>query len=138
MATQFHLAFSVHDLEAARRFYVDLLGCKEGRSALEWIDFDFFGHQLSAHLVADGRAAPRSFIVDATPIPLPHFGVVLAWHDWHALAARLREHEIQFLLEPRIRFAGLAGEQATLFIQDPSGNALEFKAFQEGTALFAG
>ncbi len=132
----FHLAFPVHDLAAARAFYGGLLGCAEGRSAADWVDFDFFGHQIVAHL-APARPAPHHTRVDRHEVPVPHFGVVLGWQAWHDLAARLRAAGARFLIAPGIRFAGEVGEQATLFLTDPSGNALEFKAFRDGSALFA-
>ena len=132
----FHLAFPVHDLEAARAFYGGLLGCPEGRSADEWIDFDFFGHQIVAHL--DPAMAPRrhSNPVDGHDVPVPHFGAVLGMEEWRLLAARLGEAGVDFVIEPGIRFAGEAGEQATMFFLDPSGNALEIKAMRDPEALF--
>ena len=132
----FHLAFPVHDLEAARAFYGGLLGCPEGRSAHEWIDFDFFGHQIVAHL--DPAMEPRrhSNPVDGHDVPVPHFGAVLGMEDWQAIADRLTEAGIRFVIEPGIRFAGQAGEQATMFFLDPSGNALEIKAMRDPDALF--
>lgn len=134
----FHLAVPVADLTEARAFYGALLGCPEGRSSTEWVDFDFFGHQLVAHL--DAGAATRKAVhneVDGKHVPVPHFGVVLEWDAWHALAARLQAAGIRFGIEPGIRFQGQVGEQATMFFQDPSGNALEFKAFRDLTQLFA-
>jgi extradiol dioxygenase family protein len=133
----FHLAFPVDDLAAARRFYGELLGCAEGRSSDQWIDFDFFGHQLVAHLAPDELRAAATNPVDGHDVPVRHFGVVLDWQAWHALADRLRAAGVAFLIEPGIRFAGLAGEQATLFFRDPAGNALEFKAFKDPSQLFA-
>jgi extradiol dioxygenase family protein len=136
----FHLAIPVHDLAAARAFYGTLFGCAEGRSAAEWVDFDFFGHQLVAHLDPSRRAfvgPSHTNEVDGHQVPVPHFGIVLAWERWHELAARLRAAGIRFVIEPRIRFAGAVGEQATFFLYDPSGNALEFKAFRDPTQLFA-
>jgi extradiol dioxygenase family protein len=132
----FHLAFPVDDLAAARRFYGGLLGCPEGRSSNEWIDFDFFGHQIVAHL-APPRAGDHHNEVDGHAVPVPHFGVVLDWDDFQALAARLRAGEVRFVIEPCIRFAGQVGEQATMFLRDPAGNALEFKAFRDRGQLFA-
>lgn len=132
----FHLAFPVADLASTRRFYGELLGCPEGRSSSEWIDFDLFGHQLVAHL-APPKAADHHNEVDGHDVPVPHFGVVLDWDHFHAFAARLREHGVKFVIEPYIRFAGLVGEQATMFFRDPSGNALEFKAFRDRSQLFA-
>jgi extradiol dioxygenase family protein len=134
----FHLAVAVADLAAARRFYGELLGCPEGRSSPEWVDFDFFGHQLVAHLDHSGAAhKPIHNAVDGHDVPVPHFGVVLEWNRWHELAERLRAAGTSFGIEPGIRFQGKVGEQATMFFQDPSGNALEFKAFRDLTQLFA-
>ncbi|EMD83499.1 VOC family protein [Pacificimonas flava] len=131
----FHLAFPVDDLAAARRFYGGTLGCKEGRSADSWVDFDFFGHQLVAHL------APRGSIhrnpVDGDAVPVPHFGVVLTWDRFHELADRLTAAGQRFEIEPHVRFPGKAGEQATMFFFDPAGNALEFKAMRNPGNLFA-
>ena len=132
----FHLAFPVDDLAAARSFYGGLLGCPEGRSSSEWIDFDFFGHQIVTHL-APKKAADHHNPVDGHDVPVPHFGVVLDWADFETLAARLRAGGMQFVIEPYIRFAGLVGEQATMFFRDPSGNALEFKSFRDRSQLFA-
>ncbi|QFT75923.1 VOC family protein [Erythrobacter sp. THAF29] len=133
----FHLAFPVGDLAAARSFYGDLLGCREGRSSAEWIDFDFHGHQIVAHLAA-GKAGDRvSNHVDGHGVPVPHFGLVLSMQDWRALADKLRAAGTEFVIEPTIRFKGKPGEQATMFLRDPSGNALEFKAFADAGQLFA-
>ena len=133
----FHLAFPVHDLEAARAFYGEMLGCAEGRSSDDWIDFDFYGHQIVAHqapgLVAD-RARTK---VDSEDVPVPHFGLVLMMEDWQAMADRLVAAGTQFVIEPTIRFKGKPGEQATMFFRDPSGNALEMKAFADDAMLFA-
>ena len=134
----FHLAFPVDDLSAARRFYGEALGCPEGRSSSSWIDFNLYGHQIVAHLVA--RSAERggeSSDVDGHQVPVRHFGVVLPLEEWERLAVRLREAEVSFLIEPTLRFSGEAGEQRTLFIQDPAGNALEFKSMSRPEALFA-
>ena len=133
----FHLAFPVHDLEAARAFYGGLLGCPEGRSADAWIDFDFYGHQIVAHL-APGKA-PRAHHnpVDGHDVPVPHFGAVLPMGEWERLAGRLREAGTSFMIEPNIRFRGEPGEQATMFFLDPSGNALEIKAMRDPANLFA-
>ena len=133
----FHLAFPVHDLAAARAFYAGTLGCAEGRSAPEWIDFDLYGHQIVAHLDPGARAAAATNPVDGHDVPVPHFGVVMAWDDWHTLADRLRAAGVAFGIEPQIRFKGQVGEQATMFFTDPSGNALEFKAFKDLDRLFA-
>ena len=133
----FHLAIPVHDLAAARAFYGQLLGCAEGRSSAEWVDFDFFGHQLVAHLDPRKAVAPHHNRVDGHNVPVPHFGVVLEWSAWHALARRMRAGGVQFVIEPGIRFEGEVGEQATMFFHDPSANALEFKAFKDPSRLFA-
>ena len=133
----FHLAFPVHDLAAARSFYGETLGCREGRSAERWIDFDLYGHQLVAHLDESVRPAAASNPVDGHDVPVPHFGVVLDMADWQALADRLRVAGTEFGIAPHIRFQGHAGEQATMFFRDPSGNALEFKAFADDAMIFA-
>ena len=134
-APPFHLAFPVRDLASTRAFYGRTLGCTEGRSAERWVDFDFFGHQLSAHLSDASTSVPTNE-VDEDDVPVRHFGVVLSMERWEALAERLREQRVSFLIEPRIRFRGEAGEQATFFVRDPSGNALEFKAFADPGRLF--
>ena len=134
---RFHLAFPVHDLDAARAFYGGLLGCPEGRSAPDWIDFDLFGHQIVAHRVAGSRAVDGHNPVDGHDVPVPHFGLILEWQAWHDLADRVRSAGIDFIIEPGIRFEGEPGEQATMFFLDPSGNALEFKAFQDEAQIFA-
>lgn len=132
----FHLAFPVHDLAKARSFYGELLGCAEGRSSEEWIDFDFHGHQIVAHL--GGEAGDRaSNPVDGHDVPVPHFGLVLDMESWEKLAGRLKAAGTDFVIEPTIRFKGKPGEQATMFLRDPSGNALEFKAFANMDQLFA-
>ena len=137
----FHLAFPVHDLDAARTFYGDLLGCSEGRSSDTWIDFDMFGHQIVAHFQPKSHenlsGVEHHNPVDGHDVPVPHFGVVLSWEDWESLAIRLRDAKISFVIEPYIRFQGQVGEQATMFFLDPSGNALEFKAFRDPNQLFA-
>jgi uncharacterized protein len=133
----FHLAIPVYDLAAARAFYGQLLGCAEGRSSAEWVDFDFFGHQLVAHLDPRKHSTPHHNRVDGHDVPVPHFGMVLEWSTWHQLAERLRAGGARFVIEPGIRFAGQVGEQATMFFFDPSDNALEFKAFKDPTQLFA-
>jgi uncharacterized protein len=131
--TPFHLAISVRDLAAARAFYGELLGCDEGRSAKDWVDFDFFGHQLVCHAVADASVdkPPAHNPVDGHEVPVPHFGMVLEMRDWEALAARLKAAGVAFVIEPYVRFRGQAGEQATMFLNDPSGNAIEFKSFRD-------
>ena len=133
----FHLAFPVHDLDAARTFYADVLGCMEGRSSEEWIDFSLFGHQIVAHLIVDKVRTLATNPVDGQHVPVPHFGVVLDLAGFDALAARVSEAGIKFVISPTTRFAGLAGEQKTMFFYDPSGNALEFKAFADDSQLFA-
>ena len=132
----FHLAFPVHDLQAARAFYGGLLGCPEGRSSDQWIDFDFFGHQIVAHLVPGTAAPTGSNEVDGHDVPVPHFGAVLDMAAWQSLADRLTAAGVQFALEPNVRFRGQTGEQATMFFRDPSGNALEIKAMASAANLF--
>lgn len=134
----FHLAVPVHDLVQARSFYGDLMGCCEGRSATHWVDFDFFGHQFVCHLDAGGRAgAAIENPVDGDAVPVPHFGIILSMEDWESLRDRLVSAGINFIIEPRVRFRGETGEQATMFFKDPSGNALEFKAFGDDSQIFA-
>jgi uncharacterized protein len=133
----FHLAIPVVDLRAAGDFYCGLLGCGKGRTAPRWIDLDFFGHQVTLHLVERVGPGPSTNPVDGDSVPARHFGVVLGMDEWRALADRLRAAGCAFLIEPRLRFEGEVGEQATLFIQDPSGNALEFKSFSDPSQLFA-
>ena len=133
----FHLAFPVDDLAAARRFYGGLLGCPEGRSADEWIDFDLYGHQIVAHLAPEAVRSRASNAVDGHDVPVPHFGIVLAMGEWKTLAERLRQGGVDFVIAPTIRFEGEPGEQATMFFLDPAGNALEFKAMADPTKLFA-
>ena len=135
--TPFHIAFPVNDLAAARAFYGSVLGCPEGRSSDAWIDFDLFGHQIVAHHKPGARADPHHNPVDGDDVPVPHFGVVLTMADWEALAARLKTAGVAFVIEPHVRFKGQVGEQATMFFLDPSGNALEFKAFADRSQLFA-
>lgn len=133
----FHLAIPVHDLEAARQFYGEFMGCPQGRSSDHWIDYDLFGHQLVVHL-ADGVKAPDHINpVDGHDVPVPHFGVVLTMQRFDALAAKLKAAGVTFVIEPYTRFKGQPGEQATMFFRDPSGNALEFKAFADRGQLFA-
>lgn len=133
----FHLAFPVTSLAQARAFYGGLLGCPEGRSSDEWVDFNFHGHQIVAHLSPDEAGHRNASAVDGHNVPVRHFGVVLPMPDWEALAAKLRAAGIQFVIEPYIRFKGQVGEQATMFFLDPCGNALEFKAFADPSRLFA-
>jgi uncharacterized protein len=137
MINPFHLAFPVHDLEEARAFYAGVLGCHEGRSAETWIDFDLYGHQIVAHLSGRPSRAAVESDVDGHRVPVPHFGVILTMEQWHALAERLCRADVKFVIEPHIRFRGQPGEQATMFILDPSGNALEFKAFADFGQIFA-
>jgi hypothetical protein len=134
----FHLAIPVDDIAASERFYVDTLGCTPGRRGERWIDFDFFGHQLSAHLTARSDNPVPTNPVDGEDVPVRHFGVVLDRNDWQALQQRLLDAGAEFLIKPTIRFAGQPGEQATFFLRDPSGNALEFKSFLSPEQLFAG
>lgn len=133
----FHLAVPVKDLKTTRIFYRDVLGFEEGRSSDKWVDFNFYGHQLVIHEVNTKKEEVPKNPVDGHDVPVPHFGVVLEWSDWERLSERLRAHAIDFIIEPYIRFQGQVGEQATMFFLDPSGNALEFKAFKDDTQLFA-
>ena len=133
---RFHLAFPVHDLIAARAFYGDLLGCPEGRCSQDWVDFDFFGHQIVAHL-SDEAAGHATNRVDGEAVPVRHFGAILTPDNWQALATRLRDSGVEFLIEPGVRFAGEVGEQSVMFLRDPSGNALEFKTFADDAMVFA-
>lgn len=133
----FHLAFPVHDLDAARAFYGELLGCPEGRSSPEWIDFNFYGHQIVAHLAPEACGGGALNAVDGHGVPVRHFGIVLPLADWEAMAERLKSLGTKFVIEPYIRFKGQPGEQATMFFLDPSGNAIEVKAFGDINKLFA-
>jgi len=133
----FHLAIPVADLARARSFYGDVLNCPEGRSSDQWVDFNFFGHQLVIHVKEGFMPEKSSNAVDGHDVPIPHFGVVLEWEDWQDLSLRLKERKIAFIIEPYIRFEGQAGEQATMFFKDTEGNALEFKAFKDINQLFA-
>ncbi|WP_404994551.1 VOC family protein [Cupriavidus pauculus] len=133
----FHLAFPVHDLAAARQFYGDLLGCPEGRSSDAWVDFDFYGHQVVAHLSPDECGHRATSAVDGDNVPVRHFGAILSMAEWERLADKLRAAGTQFVIEPHVRFKGQVGEQATMFFLDPSGNALEFKAFGDLSQVFA-
>jgi extradiol dioxygenase family protein len=134
---RFHLAFPVRDLAEARAFYGELLGCPEGRSNHEWVDFDFYGHQIVAHLAPDECGHRSTNEVDGEDVPVRHFGALLTLPQWEALSERLRAAGTRFIIEPQIRFKGLPGEQATMFFLDPSGNALEFKAFADDAMVFA-
>ena len=133
----FHLAFPVHDIAAARAFYGGLLGCPEGRSSASWVDFDFHGHQVVAHLSPAECRLAATGEVDGDAVPVRHFGAILAMEVWQALADRLRAAGTSFIIEPHVRFQGEVGEQATMFFLDPSGNALEFKSFADMGQVFA-
>lgn len=137
MTNLFHLAFPVHDLDAAREFYGGVLGCKEGRSSESWIDFNLYGHQIVTHLAADAAGVKSTNHVDADHVPVPHFGIVLPMNEWKDLSEKLKAKGVEFVIEPKIRFAGEIGEQATMFFLDPSGNALEFKGFNDFSQVFA-
>ena len=137
MKNLFHLAFPVNDLDAAREFYGGVLECDEGRSSECWIDFSLYGHQIVTHLAPEFKRQDVSNGVDADAVPIPHFGIVLQMDDWKALAEKLKSKGVKFIIEPKIRFAGEVGEQATMFFLDPSGNALEFKGFNDFSLVFA-
>ena len=132
----FHLAIPVNDIEATRQFYVDVLGCVVGRETDRWIDFDFYGHQVSAHLVSETMEQIPTNPVDDKPIPVRHFGLVLDWEEWHKFVDKLKAQSVHFVIEPTTRFKDQTGEQTTMFIRDPSSNALEFKAFKDESMLF--
>jgi extradiol dioxygenase family protein len=134
---RFHLAFPVHDLAAARSFYGGVLGCPEGRSAEDWVDFDLYGHQIVAHLAPEELREAATNPVDGEDVPVRHFGLILEPADWRDLADRLKAADTRFIMEPQTRFVGLPGEQSTMFVKDPSGNALEFKAFADDAQVFA-
>jgi len=133
----FHLAFPVRDIAEARQFYGELIGCAEGRSSANWVDFNFYGHQLVAHLAPDECVSRATSAVDGHEVPVRHFGAIIPLAEWEALAARLRAAGMAFVIEPYVRFKGEVGEQATMFFLDPSGNALEFKAFADLSQVFA-
>ena len=134
----FHVAIPVDDVQKARIFYREIMQCEEGRSSEHWVDFNMYGHQFVIHYKPKpANDISHTNIVDGHHVPVPHYGVILAWHDWEALAARLKSHNIQFVIEPYIRFKGQVGEQATMFFLDPCGNALEFKAFRDESQIFA-
>jgi extradiol dioxygenase family protein len=136
--TPFHLAVPVNNLEKARSFYRDVLECQEGRSSDQWVDFNLFGHQFVIHLKQDlSQSIEGHNPVDGHAVPIPHFGVILKWEDFFALEKKLRAHNIEFIIEPYIRFEGQVGEQATMFFKDPAGNALEFKSFKDFSQIFA-
>ena len=137
MNNLFHLAFPVHDLDAAREFYGGVLGCEEGRSSDRWVDFNLYGHQIVTHLAPGSAGIKASNHVDVDDVPVPHFGIILPMHEWRALADKLTAKGIKFIIEPKIRFAGEVGEQATMFFLDPSGNALEFKGFADFSSVFS-
>ena len=137
MKNLFHLAFPVHDLDAAREFYGGVLGCAEGRSSDVWIDFELYGHQIVTHLAPESTGVRATNDVDADHVPIPHFGIVLQMDEWQRLAEKLTKKGVEFVIEPKIRFAGEVGEQATMFFLDPSGNALEFKGFNDFSQVFA-
>ena len=137
MTNLFHLAFPVHSLDAARDFYGGVLGCEEGRSSDMWIDFNLYDHQIVAHLAPNIAGTKSSNHVDADDVPVPHFGIVLQMDDWKSLAEKLTAKGVEFIIEPKIRFDGEVGEQATMFFLDPSGNALEFKGFKDFSSVFA-
>lgn len=133
----FHLAFAVNDIEETRTFYVDLLGCHVGREAEKWIDLNFYGHQISAHVKPEETGLASGNTVDGKTVPTRHFGIILGWDEWRAVADKLIAADANFIIEPYLRFEGEAGEQGTFFITDPSGNALEFKTFKDMTQVFA-
>ena len=137
MQNLFHLAFPVKNLEESRKFYGEVLGCEEGRSSEVWIDFNLFGHQIVAHLAPEAAGVRHKNEVDADHVPVPHFGIVLPPEDFHKLAERLKSKGVEFIIEPKVRFAGETGEQGTMFFLDPSGNALEFKSFADFSQVFA-
>jgi extradiol dioxygenase family protein len=137
MDALFHLAFPVTDIEESRKFYGQVLGCEEGRSADRWVDFNLFGHQIVAHLVSNHVARASSNPVDEKDVPIPHFGAILTMTEFEELADRVRAAGVKFIIEPYVRFRGEIGEQATMFFLDPSGNALEFKAFADRSRIFA-
>jgi len=134
---RFHLAIPVDDLESARQFYGDMLSCPEGRSSEEWVDFDFYGHQLVVHLDRHNQSVEARNLVDGHQVPVRHFGLLLDWAEWERLGEKLKQRQYKFLIEPTVRFKGRAGEQGTFFVQDPSGNALEFKSFKNEKQIFA-
>ncbi len=137
MDKPFHLAFPIKDIEITKSFYSNLLGCEIGREDKKWVDFNFFGHQLSAHVKPDELKLAKKNAVDGKNVPVRHFGVVLGWDEWHDLSKKLKKLKVKFIIDPYIRFKGEIGEQATMFFLDPSGNALEFKSFKDSSQIFA-
>ena len=137
MDKPFHLAFPIKDIEITKSFYSNFLGCEIGREDKKWVDFNFFGHQLSAHVKPDELKLAKKNAVDGKDVPVRHFGVVLGWDEWHDLSKKLKKLKIKFIIDPYIRFKGEIGEQATMFFLDPSGNALEFKSFKDSSQIFA-
>jgi extradiol dioxygenase family protein len=136
MSQPFHFAFFVRDLDSSRRFYGEVLGCREGRSTETWVDFEFFGSQISAHTTGPVTPTQDTGLVEGVRVPMPHFGALLGWDEFDALAARIRGAGVPFIIEPRVRYAGQPGEQGTMFLRDPSGNALEFKSFRHPEHVF--
>jgi uncharacterized protein len=132
----FHFAFFVRDLDSTREFYGDVLGCREGRSTQDWVDFDFFGNQISAHVTGPVSPTSDAGVVDGVRVPMPHFGALLEWEEFARVAGRIRAARIAFIIEPRVRYPGQPGEQMTMFLRDPSGNALEFKSFRHPQHVF--
>lgn len=137
MDKPFHLAFPIKDIEITKSFYSNFLGCEIGREDKRWVDFNFFGHQLSAHVKPDELKLAKKNAVDGKDVPVRHFGVVLGWDEWHDLSKKLKKLKVKFIIDPYIRFKGEIGEQATMFFLDPSGNALEFKSFKDSSQIFA-
>ncbi len=137
MEGKFHIAFATADISRAKRFYGELLECKLGRESTAWADFDFFGHQMSIHKIAEKVTKPRNYYNPNSHIPANHFGVILSWNDWHSMEKKLTAARINFLVEPHIAFPGEIGEQKTMFIQDPDGNCIEFKTFEDQSNIFA-
>ena len=137
MKNPFHLAFPINDIEETKSFYKKHFNCEIGREDKKWVDFDFYGHQLSAHLRPEELKNTKKNSVDGKDVPVRHFGVILEWETWHQLSSKLKENDIDFIIDPYIRFKGEVGEQATMFFLDPSGNALEFKSFKDSSRVFA-
>ncbi len=137
MKNPFHLAFPINDIEETKSFYKKHFNCEIGREDKKWVDFDFYGHQLSAHLRPEELKNTKKNSVDGKDVPVRHFGVILEWETWHQLSSKLKENNVDFIIDPYIRFKGEVGEQATMFFLDPSGNALEFKSFKDSSQVFA-